>query len=147
MLAKSTKKIFKIKKKPYFGVTFAQREFFQKTLTTYNCSSPPAFKCQRYRVDWSSNQKLLHHCVHAKTIQSICTIYQIICEIHLIQEPHICKTSTIFGYAHPRINKVLQAFLNLYQHEKNQLISSIHSWDTADFRVPFLTTTTQKLLK
>ena len=22
----------------------------------YNCSSPPAFKCQRYREDWPSNQ-------------------------------------------------------------------------------------------
>ena len=48
----------------------------------------------------------------------------------------------------------LLAFLNLYQHEKNQLISSINSWDTADFRVsrpkrlcPFPTNTIQKLLK
>ena len=42
----------------------------------------------------------------------------------------------------------------MYKHEKNQLISSIHSWDTADFRVsrpkrthPFLANTIQKLLK
>ena len=48
----------------------------------------------------------------------------------------------------------LLAFLNLYQHEKNQLISSIHSWDTADFEVSkpkkprqFPTNTMQKLLK
>ena len=48
----------------------------------------------------------------------------------------------------------LLTFLNLYQHEKNQLISSLHSWDTADFRVskskrphPFPTNTMQKLLK
>ena len=27
------------------------------------------------------------------------------------------------------------AFLNLYQHAKNQLISSNHSWDIADLRV------------
>ena len=47
----------------------------------------------------------------------------------------------------------LLAFLNLYQHEKNELIWSIHYWDTADFRVsrpknphPFLTNTMQKLL-
>ena len=42
----------------------------------------------------------------------------------------------------------------LYQHEKNQLISSSHSWDAADFGVsrlnkphPFLSNTLQKLLK
>ena len=47
----------------------------------------------------------------------------------------------------------LLAFLNLYQHEKNELIWSIHYWDTADFRVsrpknphPFSTNTMQKLL-
>ena len=44
--------------------------------------------------------------------------------------------------------------LNLYQYPKNQLISSFHPWDTADFRVPrpkrphwSLTTITLKLLK
>ena len=41
-------------------------------------------------------------------------------------------------------------FLNLHQHAKNQFISSIHSWNTANFRVlwldwphPFLTMVTQ----
>ena len=41
-------KSFKIKKKPYSGVTFAQREFFLKTLTMYNCRGASAFKCQKY---------------------------------------------------------------------------------------------------
>ena len=72
------------KEKPYFGVIYAQREFFQKTLAKYNCSGPPTFKCQRYRVDWPSNQKLLHHYQHAKIILPICSIHQITCEIHLI---------------------------------------------------------------
>ena len=66
-------KFFKIKKKPYFGVTFAQREFFQKTLAVYNFSVPQAFKCQRYRMDWLSHQNLLNHYQNAKTIQSICS--------------------------------------------------------------------------
>ena len=48
--------------------------------------------------------------------------------------------------------KLLLVFLNLHQHAKNQFIPSIHSWDTANFRVPwpdwphsFLTTPTQKI--
>ena len=44
--------------------------------------SQPVFKCQRYRVDWLSNPKLSYHYQHAKIIQSICSIHQIICEIH-----------------------------------------------------------------
>ena len=48
-------KFFKIKKKPYFGVTFAQRGFFAKILAKENCSGPPAFKCKNYSVDWPSN--------------------------------------------------------------------------------------------
>ena len=49
----------------------------------YNCSVPP-FKCQDYRIDWLSNQKPFHHYQHAKFNRPICSIYQIICEIHLI---------------------------------------------------------------
>ena len=60
---------FKIKQKSYFGVIIAQREFFLKTLAKYNYSDPTAFKCQRYRVDWPSNQKLFHHYQHAKINQ------------------------------------------------------------------------------
>ena len=45
----------KITKTTYFGFVFLQREFFLKTLAKYNCSGPPAFWCQRYRVDWPSN--------------------------------------------------------------------------------------------
>ena len=36
-------KIFQNKeKKTYFGVTFAQREFFLKSRAMYNCRGPPA---------------------------------------------------------------------------------------------------------
>ena len=41
-------------------------------------------KCQRYRVDWRSNQKPFHHYQCTKIVQSIYSIYQIICEVHLI---------------------------------------------------------------
>ena len=60
-------KFFRIKKKPYFGVIFAQREFFPKTPAMHNCSGPSVIKCQRYRKDWS-NQKLFHHYQHAKIV-------------------------------------------------------------------------------
>ena len=53
-------------------------------LSKYNCSWPLAFKCQRCNVYWWSNQKLLHHYQHAKIIQTICSIHQIICELYLI---------------------------------------------------------------
>ena len=56
-----------------------------------------AKKCQRDRVDWWSNQKLFHHHQHAKIIQSICSIHQIICEIHLILDSHDLKRLAHFG--------------------------------------------------
>ena len=77
-------KFSKYRKNPYFGHTFAQRELFLETLAMYNYRNIPAFKCQRYRVDWLSNQKLFHHYQHAKMIHSVCSIYQIICEKNLI---------------------------------------------------------------
>ena len=49
-------KFFKMKGKPYFGVIFVQRKFFLKTLAKYNCSGPPPFRCQRYKVDWAGYQ-------------------------------------------------------------------------------------------
>ena len=81
--------MFKVKKNLILGLgsLFPKREFFLKTMADYNCSSPPAFKCQRYSVDWSLNQKLFHHYQHATIIQTICSIHQIICELHLIKSP------------------------------------------------------------
>ena len=38
---KSMRTFFKIKKKTYFGVIFALREFFLETLAKYNYSGPP----------------------------------------------------------------------------------------------------------
>ena len=42
---------------------------------------------------------------------------------------------TIFDPTTQKLLKYFLAFMNLYQHEKNQLNSSIHSPDIADFRV------------
>ena len=64
------------------------------------------------------------------------------------------RLQPIFTIPTQKSIKLLLAFLNLFQHAKNQLNSSIYSWDKADFRTlwhkkpcPFLTTPTQKLLK
>ena len=52
----------------------------------------------------------------------------------------------IFDHAHPKTIEITFSFPELHQHTKNQFISSIHSWDTVNFRVlqpewqhPFLT--------
>ena len=44
-------------------------------------------------------------------------------------------TTTIFDQAHPKITEITFAFLNLHHHAKNQFLPSIHSWDTANFKV------------
>ena len=62
-----------IKKKNYFEVVFPQRDFFLKTLTKYNYKGLRAFKCQRYRVDWPSNQILFNYYKLAKINQSNCS--------------------------------------------------------------------------
>ena len=77
-------KFSKYRKKPYFGHTFVQTELFLETLAMYNCRDTPAFKCQRFRVDWLSNQTLFHHYQHAKMIHSVSSICQIFCEKNLI---------------------------------------------------------------
>ena len=41
----------------------------------------------------------------------------------------------IFGNVHPKIFNHLLICVNLCQHVKTQLISFVHSWDTASFRV------------
>ena len=103
-------KIFKTKKKPYFGVIFAQREFFLKTMATYNCRGPLVFKYQRYRVDWSSNQKSLQRYQQAKIVQSICSIHHIICRYTWFKSPVVYKATLNFDYAHPIIISVTFSF-------------------------------------
>ena len=73
----------KKKQKPYFWVIFFPQEFFIKYLTKCNCCGPPAFKCQKYRVDWRSNLKSFNHYQYTKIIPLIYSIDQIICEVHL----------------------------------------------------------------
>ena len=52
------------------------------------------------------------------------------------KSPMIYKVSPIFEHAHPIIIEVMFSFPKFVWAGKYQLISSIHSWDTADFRVP-----------
>ena len=147
----SLRPFFKIKEKPYFGVIFAQRKFFLKTLAKYNYKGPPPFRCQRYKLDWAGNQTKNYSITISMQKHSINMLNS---SNHLwdtleLRVPWSMRSHSFFTMSTQWPND-----LNLYQHEKNQLISSIHSWDIADFRVsrsrrpcPFLTNTMQKLLK
>ena len=96
-------KTFQNKGKPYFGVIFSKKELFLKPLARYNCMDPPAFECQRSRIDCPSNQKLFYHYQHAKNAKSICSVHQI--RYTWFKSPTIYKVSPIFHYAHPIIIK------------------------------------------
>ena len=120
----------------YFGVIFAQSKFSLKTLAVYNCMSPPAFKCQRFRVHWSSDQ---NHSITINMQKSFYESAQFIKSFVIynwFKHPMIYKASPIFGYAHPVIIKVTFSFSKFVSACKNQLISSIYSWDTAGFWDP-----------
>ena len=68
-------KFLKLPKETYFVAILAQSEFFLKT----------AVIPQHLNVkDTESSRILFHHYHHAKIIQSICSIHQIICEIYLV---------------------------------------------------------------
>ena len=77
--AKISDKIFKNKEKKTFWGHFCPKKIFP-----INLSGISAFNWQKDRVDWPSNQILFHHYQHAKIIYSICSIHQIISEIHRI---------------------------------------------------------------
>ena len=123
-LAKINNKIFQInKKKPCKNdhkVNFAQREFFLKTLAKYNCNGPSAFRCQRCRVEYYSVTISMQKSFN-QSVQFIKSFKRYI----WFKSPMIYKASPIFDHAHPIIIKTL-AFLNLYQHAKNQPNSLIH---------------------
>ena len=53
-------KIFQNNKKTLFWVYFCPKGISTKK-SKYNCSSPPVFTYQRYRVDWTTNQKSFQH--------------------------------------------------------------------------------------
>ena len=61
---------------------------------------------------------------------------QCILEIQQFWESHYLKANTYF-WQWPLKNywSNFIAFLNLYQHAKNQFIPPIHSWDTSNFTV------------
>ena len=77
----------------------------------------------RHRIGWQSNQTFFHHYQYAKNIVSICSMHQIICDIHLILESHDLKDLPFFNHAHPVIIKVPFSFPKFASACKSQLIS------------------------
>ena len=99
---------FKIKKKNYFGLIFEQRVFFQKALAKNNCSGSPAFKCQRYGLDWPSHPKLFH--MQKLFSQSAPFIKSFVRYTWFKSLMIYYKPSPIFGLAHPIIITVTFSF-------------------------------------
>ena len=79
-------KIFQNKGKILCWGHFCPEEIFPKNSGKVQLEWSPTIYMSKIqsRLGWPSNQKLFHHYQHAKIIQSICSIHQIICEIHLI---------------------------------------------------------------
>ena len=72
------------------------------------------------------------------SMQKISSIHQFILEKQQILEYHDLKGHIYFLIIPTQyLLKQFLAFLKLYQYAKNQFNSSIHSSDTADFRVPW----------
>ena len=51
-----------------------------------------------------------------------------------ILESQTSKVTAIFDHVHTQSNF---SFYTMYEHAKSQLNSFIHSWDTADYGVPW----------
>ena len=47
--------------------------------------------------------------------------------------------TSIFEFAHPKIFDQLLIFVNLYQHAKNEFITSVHSSDTVNLKSHHMT--------
>ena len=84
--AKINDKIFENEEKNKFWGHYCPKRIFPGNSSNVQLQGLPALKCQKHRVDWSSNQKLLHHDHHTKTVQSTFSIDHIICEIQIICE-------------------------------------------------------------
>ena len=72
----------------------------------YNCSSPPAFKCQRYREDWPSNQNYSINISMQKLFNQSVQFIKSFVRYTWFKGPTIYKASSIFYHAHPIIIKV-----------------------------------------
>ena len=85
------------------------------------------------RVEYPSNQKLLPHI----SIEKISSIHKFILKIQQIFGSHEIKSLGHFltTPTQTSLNQLL-AFLNLYQHAKNQFLPSVHSSDRVNFRAP-----------
>ena len=103
-------KFSKYRKKPYFGHTFVQTELFLETLAMYNCRDTPAFKCQRFRVDWLSNQKLFITTNMQKWFTQSAQFVKSFVRKTWFKSPMIYKASPNFDYAHPLIIKATISF-------------------------------------
>ena len=109
---------FKIKRKTYFGVIFAQREFFLKTLEYIDHQS------RHYSITINMQKSFNQSAQFIKSFLR-CTWFK---------SPMIYEASPVFDKVHPIIIKVTFSFPKFLSACKKSA-HFIHSWDTADFRV------------
>ena len=93
------------------------KAWLQRISNKYNCSGPPALKSQK--VWHKSNQQLLHHYQLSKSSSTHKLMQQILGSHELKGDSHLLTMHT-----QKSLNQLL-AFLNLYQHAKNQFIPSV----------------------
>ena len=91
-----------------FGVIFAQRKFFLKILAKYNCSGPPPFRCQKYKVDWAGHETKNYSITIS--MQKYAQFIKSFVRYTWFKSPMIYKASLIFYHAHPIIIKATLSF-------------------------------------
>ena len=92
--------------------------------------------------NYQSNQKLLHHYQHAKN-----QLFINIWDTAYIRVPWNKRSRPFFDHTHPKTIEVTFSVVEFLSAYKNQYIPSIHSCDTANFRIcdhSFLTMFTLK---
>ena len=108
-----------ISRKVYSKKKPRQTEVRKNGQTKCNCSRL-AFKSQRYRIGYRSNQKLLHHSLHAKNQLNSKTHSENTADFSVAWTKWLRLTMTT---PTQKSLKLLLAFLNLHQHAKK----SVHS--------------------
>ena len=110
-------KFYKIKKKSYFCVIFDQILYFLpkgnfglENPAKYNCSDPPVFKCQRYRVNWRQTKNYSITISTKKPFNQSTQFPKPFARCTRLKSPMIYKALPTFSHAHPRNIKLDLSF-------------------------------------
>ena len=96
-----------------------------KNLAKHNWSGPPAFKCQRYRVNSLSNQTFFITISIQKSFNQSAQFIKSFARCTWFKSPVICKAMPVFEHAHPII---IEASFSFPKFEKNAKNSSFYQF-------------------